>query len=68
METQQTQTFWQRNSIMIKSMIVGFLIIVLLIPAALIQDLVHERQERQFLACFDLELPPLHYLCVFDVC
>lgn len=47
METQQTQTFWQRNSIMIKSMIVGFLIIVLLIPAALIQDLVRERQERQ---------------------
>lgn len=47
METQQTPSFWQRNSIMIKAMIVGFLIIVLLIPAALIQDLVHERQERQ---------------------
>ena len=47
METQQTQSFWQRNSIMIKAVIVGFLILVLLIPAALIQDLVRERQQRQ---------------------
>jgi inner membrane protein len=47
METQQPQSFWQRNSIMIKSMIVGFLVIVLLIPAAFIQELVKERQQRQ---------------------
>jgi inner membrane protein len=47
METQQTQTFWQRNSIMIKAVIVGFLILILLIPAAFIQELVRERQQRQ---------------------
>jgi inner membrane protein len=47
METQQTQSFWQRNSIMIKAVIVGFLILVLLIPAALIEDLVKERKQRQ---------------------
>jgi inner membrane protein len=46
MEAQQ-QTFLQRNSIMIKAVIVGFLILALLIPAALIQDLVRERQQRQ---------------------
>ncbi len=45
METQQT--FWQRNSIMIKAMIVGFLILVLLIPTAFIHDLVREREQRQ---------------------
>ena len=47
METQQTQTFWQRNSIMIKAIVVGFLILVLLIPTGFIQSLVRERQERQ---------------------
>lgn len=45
METQQT--FWQRNSIMIKAIIVGFLILVLLIPTAFIHDLVREREQRQ---------------------
>lgn len=47
METQQTQTFWQRNSIMIKAVVVGFLILILLIPTGFIQSLVKERQERQ---------------------
>lgn len=47
MDTNQTQTFWQRNSIMIKAIIVGFLILILLIPAGFIQSLVRERQERQ---------------------
>lgn len=47
MDTQQTPSFWQRNSIMIKAIVVGFLILVLLIPSAFIQGLVQERQERQ---------------------
>lgn len=47
MDTQQTQSFWQRNGIMIKAMVVGFLILVLLIPTGFIQSLVRERQERQ---------------------
>lgn len=47
MDTQQTQTFWQRYSIFIKSILVGFLILVLLIPTAFIHELVAERQQRQ---------------------
>lgn len=53
MNTQQAeqlktmQTFWQRYGIFIKSIVVGFLIVILLIPAAFIQELVRERQERQ---------------------
>ena len=47
MDTQQTQTFWQRYGIFIKSILVGFLILVLLIPTAFIHELVGERQQRQ---------------------
>jgi inner membrane protein len=47
METQHTQSFWQRNGILIKSVMVGFLMLVLLIPTAFIQELVKERQDRQ---------------------
>ncbi len=46
METQQL-TFWQRNAVMIKAIIVGFLVLVLLIPSAFIQSLVQERKQRQ---------------------
>ena len=47
MEAQQTQTFWQRYGILIKSVMVGFLILILLIPTAFIHELVRERQDRQ---------------------
>ncbi len=47
MDTQPTQTFWQRYGIFIKSILVGFLILVLLIPTAFIHELVAERQQRQ---------------------
>ena len=47
MDTQHTQSFWQRNGILLKSMMVGFLMLVLLIPTAFIQELVKERQDRQ---------------------
>ncbi len=43
----QAQTFWGRYSIFVKSILVGFLILVLLIPTAFIQELVRERQQRQ---------------------
>ncbi len=46
METQQL-TFWQRNAIMMKAIAVGILVLVLLIPSAFIQNLVHERKQRQ---------------------
>ncbi len=47
METQQAQSFWERYSILFKAMMVGFLMLVLLIPTAFIQELVKERQDRQ---------------------
>jgi inner membrane protein len=40
-------TFWDRNKIILKSFLIGFLILVLLIPNLFIQDLVTERQLRQ---------------------
>ena len=46
MDTQQT-SFWQRYGIFIKSILVGFLILVLLIPTGFIMELVRERQDRQ---------------------
>lgn len=47
MDTQQPLSFWQRYGIFIKSILVGFLILVLLIPTAFITELVRERQQRQ---------------------
>ena len=40
-------SFWQRNRIIFKGMLIGILILILLIPTAMIEDLVYERQERQ---------------------
>ena len=40
-------SFWARYSIFIKSMLVGFLVLILLIPTAFIMELVRERQNRQ---------------------
>src|ERR1700753_223143 len=39
--------FWNRNRIVLKSFWIGFLILVLLIPTLLINNLVSERQDRQ---------------------
>src|SRR3954471_22988349 len=41
------KSFWDRNKIILKSFFIGILILLLLIPSALIQDLVRERQSRQ---------------------
>jgi len=40
-------TFWNRNRIILKSFLIGFLILLLLIPSLLLQELVSERQHRQ---------------------
>ncbi|HYF33422.1 MAG TPA: cell envelope integrity protein CreD [Chitinophagaceae bacterium] len=40
-------SFWQRNRMIFKGLLIGFLILLLLIPTFMIQDLVHERQGRQ---------------------
>ena len=45
METRTS--FWQRNSIIIKMIIVGILILLLLIPSSMIRGLIYERQEYQ---------------------
>jgi inner membrane protein len=39
--------FWHRNKIVLKSFWIGFLILLLLIPTALVNNLVTERKERQ---------------------
>ena len=41
------KSFWDRNKIILKSFFIGFLTLLLLIPAALVQDLVRERAGRQ---------------------
>ncbi len=40
-------SFWNRNKIILKSFLIGFLTLILLIPNLFIQDLVNERQSRQ---------------------
>jgi inner membrane protein len=40
-------SFWDRNKIILKSFFIGLLVLLLLIPAAFIQNLVNERQSRQ---------------------
>ena len=51
MENQEISTFsrftqWLRTSILVKLMAIGFLVLILMIPNAMIQDLVRERQSR----------------------
>jgi inner membrane protein len=52
METTQPSTLiesftsWIQESITVKLLVIGFLILVLLIPGAWIQSLIHERQQR----------------------
>ncbi len=44
---ENTTSFLDRNRLLIKGFLIGFLILLMLIPAALISNLVRERQERQ---------------------
>ncbi|MGB8192474.1 MAG: cell envelope integrity protein CreD [Chitinophagaceae bacterium] len=41
-------TFWQKNRMIFKGFLIGFLILLLLIPTIMIQELVRERQSRQY--------------------
>ncbi|MBS1934901.1 MAG: cell envelope integrity protein CreD [Bacteroidetes bacterium] len=41
------QTFWNRNKIIFKGLLIGILILLLLIPTVFIQNLINERQDRQ---------------------
>ena len=49
MQTQQPPSFWQRNATFLKAIVVGFLILVLMIPNTFITELVRERQEKKSL-------------------
>lgn len=40
-------TYWQRNRMVFKGFLIAFLVLLLLIPTAFIQDLIRERQGRQ---------------------
>ena len=40
-------SFWQRNKIIFKGLLIGILILLLLIPTVMLEDLVDERQNRQ---------------------
>lgn len=44
---QSTTSFWDRNRILIKGFLVGFLILIMLIPGILVTELITERQQRQ---------------------
>lgn len=41
-------SFWQRSRMIFKGFLIGILILLLLIPTMMIQELVRERQSRQF--------------------
>jgi inner membrane protein len=43
----EQSSFLEKNRLMIKGFLIGFLILIMLIPAALIGELVRERHERQ---------------------
>ena len=40
---EQAPSFWEKNRILIKGLLTGFLILIMLIPAAILDDLVIER-------------------------
>lgn len=43
----ETISFWERNRMLIKGFLIGFLILIMLIPTAFLLHLVSERQSRQ---------------------
>jgi inner membrane protein len=42
-----TESFWQKSKILVKGLLIGFLILLLLIPTFLVQNLIEEREQRQ---------------------
>lgn len=47
METIPSASIWDRNRILIKGLLIGFLILLMLIPQAFIHSLVSEREQRR---------------------
>lgn len=45
--TENIPGFYERNKTLLKGFLIGFLILLMLIPAAIVSNLVSERQERQ---------------------
>jgi len=42
-----TESIWQKSKILVKGLLIGFLILLLLIPTFLVQNLIEEREQRQ---------------------
>ena len=47
METTVVQQAWSKSKLLIKSFVIGFLVLVLLIPLFYVQNLIEEREARQ---------------------
>ena len=45
--TKILDSFWERNRMLFKGLLIGFFILVMLIPVALLSGLVSEREQRQ---------------------
>jgi inner membrane protein len=46
-EVNKLQTTWEKSKMLIKGFLIGFLILVMLIPVAMLSELVAEREQRQ---------------------
>ncbi|MBL7713799.1 MAG: cell envelope integrity protein CreD [Chitinophagaceae bacterium] len=46
-QTEEKKSFWDANKMLIKSMLIGVLTLVMLIPASFTRELVYEREDRQ---------------------
>ncbi len=42
-----SESIWQKSKILVKALIIGFLVILLLIPTFLVSNLIQEREQRQ---------------------
>lgn len=46
MSTHFIAAFWQRNKLIFKSALIGFLVLIMLIPSAFVHELIREREQR----------------------
>lgn len=42
-----TESFWQKSKVLVKGLMIGFLVLLLLIPTFFVANLIEEREERQ---------------------
>jgi inner membrane protein len=45
--TTNSESLWQKSKILIKGLLIGFIVLLLLIPTFLVRDLIEEREQRQ---------------------